>query len=127
MQLEGSKCQRLDEHDNKEENGLDDEEENVLYMEEDKINDGRYVILPFVPLLSLSHKVSYYLSDIDERIKSLKYIVCISKICYLRSANFAFEFPGKKDLKTQKTLYKPPRREIRVSLGFHSFHNFRHH
>ena len=93
-----SKRQRLDERDNKEENSLDEEE--------DEIEGARYIPSPFVPLLSLPQKVSNRPSDLGERTKSLKYLVCIPKIYYSRSANFALEFPGKGGLKAlKKNLY----------------------
>ena len=128
--------QRLDERDNEEGNGLnneegkglDDKEGNSLGKDEGEIEGGRYVSSPFVPLLLLFQKVSNRLSDLGKETKSLKYIVYISKICYSRNANFALDFPGRGGSKvSKKDFYQPSKRGITVPLGFHSFHNFRHH
>ena len=105
MKPRGSKYQRLDECDNEEENGLDDEEENGLDKNEGEIESDRYVLPPFVPLFLFPQKVSNRLSDLGERIKSLEYIVYISKICYSRNTNFALEFPGRRGSKTPKEIY----------------------
>ena len=89
----------MNEYDNKKANGLDDKEENGLDKDEGEIKDGRYVPIPFVPLSPLPQKMLNRLSDLDEIIKGLKHIVYIPKICYLRNANFALEFPDKKGSK----------------------------
>ena len=100
MELRGSKYQHLDERDNKEGNGLDNKEGKDLDKDEDEIEGDGYVPPPFIPLPFLFQKVSNRLSDLSKRIKSLKHIICISKICYLRYTNFALEFPGKRSSKT---------------------------
>ena len=100
-ELRRSKRQRLDERDNKEENNLDNEEGNGLDEDECEIESGRYVPPPFVPLPPLSRNMSNRPSDLGEGIKSLKHIICIPKVCYSRSANFALEFPGRRGSKAQ--------------------------
>ena len=95
-----SKSQYLDECDNEEGNGLDNEKENDLDKDEGEIEDDRYVPLPFVFLLLFLQKVSNRPSDLGERIKRLRHIVCILIICYSRNANFALEFPGREGSKT---------------------------
>ena len=93
MEPKGSKRQRLDKRDNKERNGLDGDE--------GKIMDVRYIPPLFIPLL-FPRKVSNRRSDLGKGIRSLNHLVCISKICYWRSANFALEFPGRGGSKAQK-------------------------
>ena len=66
----GSKRQRLDERDNKEENGLDNEEKNALDEDEVEIEGGRYV-----SLFLLLQKVSNRLLDLGKGTKSLIYII----------------------------------------------------
>ena len=105
IELRGSRYQYLDERDNEEGNDLDDKEGNGLDEYEGEIEGDRYVPSPFVPLSPLFRKVSNRWSDLGKRIRSLKYIVCIPKICYSRSANFAFEFPGRGGSKAQKKIY----------------------
>ena len=90
----GSKCQHLDERDNKERNSLD--------KDEGEIEGARYVPPPFIPLLPLPQKVSNRLSDLGEGTRSLNHLVYIPKICYSRSANFALEFPSRRGSKAQK-------------------------
>ena len=46
----GSKYQRFDEHNNKEGNGLDNEERNGLDKDKGEIKGSRYVLPPFIPL-----------------------------------------------------------------------------
>ena len=89
-----SKCQRLDEYDNEEGNSLD--------ADEGEIESARYVLPPFVSLLLLLQKMSNRPSNLGKKIRNLNHLVCISKICYLKIANFAFEFPGRGGLKAQK-------------------------
>ena len=81
----------LDERDNKKGNSLD--------KDKGEMEDARYVPSPFILLLPLPQKVSNRLSDLDKGIKSQNYLVCIPKICYLRSTNFALEFLGRGSLK----------------------------
>ena len=88
------KRQRLDERDDEEGNSLDEDE--------GEIEGARYVLFPFVLLLLLPQKVSNCPSDLGEKIRSLNHLVCIPKISYLRSANFALEFPGRGGSKAQK-------------------------
>lgn len=90
----GSKRQRLDERDDEEGNSLDEDE--------GEIEGARYVPPPFVPLPPLPRKVSNRPSDLGEGTRSLNHLVCIPKICYSRSANFALEFPGRGGSKAQK-------------------------
>ena len=90
-----SKCQRLDEHNNKKKNGLDDEKENGLDEDEGEIEGGRYIPLLFVSLSLLPQKLLNRPSDLGKGTKSLNHIVYISKICYLKSTNFALEFLGR--------------------------------
>ena len=97
--------------DNEEGNGLDNEEGNGLNKDKGEIEGSRYVPSLFVPLSPLPRKVSNRLSDLGEGTKSLKHIVCISKICYSRSANFALEFPGRRGSKAQKKIYTSCLRE----------------
>ena len=87
----GLKRQRLDERDDEEGNSLDEDE--------GEIEGARYVSPPFVPLPSLPRKVSNRPSDLGKGTKSLNHLVCILKICYLRNANFALDFPGKEGSK----------------------------
>ena len=82
-----SKRQRLYECDNEESNSLD--------KDEGEIEFARYVSLPFIPLPPLLQKVSNRLSDLGEKTRSLYHLLCIPKICYSRSANFALEFSGR--------------------------------
>ena len=104
-----SKPQRLDECDNEEKNGLDEDE--------DEIEDTRYALLLCVFFFPLPQKVSNRPSDLDEGTRSLNHLVCISKICYLRSAKFALEFPDRRGLKTQKKIYTS---RLREELESHS-------
>lgn len=90
----GLKRQRLDERDDEEGNSLDEDE--------GEIEGARYVPPPFVPLPPLPRKVSNRPSDLGEGTRSLNHLVCIPKICYSRSANFALEFPGRGGSKAQK-------------------------
>lgn len=92
--LRGSKRQCLDEHNNEERNNLD--------KDKGKIEGIRYVFSPFIPLFLLLQKLSNRPSDLGKRIRSLNYLVYISKICYLRNINFVLEFSSKEDLKTSK-------------------------
>ena len=92
----GSKRQRLDERDNKEGSNLDENES--------EIEGARYVPPPFVFLPLFSRKVSNRPSNLGEGTRSLNHLVCIPKIYYSRSANFALEFPGKGSLKAQKKI-----------------------
>ena len=75
-------------------------------MDKDKseIEGARFILPPFVPLLFLSQKVLNNPSDLGEGTKSLNHVVCIPKIFYSRSANFALDFPGKEDSKGQKKI-----------------------
>ena len=93
----GSKCQHLDNCDNKKRNSLN--------KNEGEIESARYVSPPFVPLPPLPQKVSNRPSDLGKGTKSLNHLVCISKICYSRNANFALEFLGKGGSKAQKKIY----------------------
>ena len=102
IELRGSKCQRLHEHNKEEANGLDENE--------GEIKSARYISPPFIPL-SLLQKVLNHLSDLDKGTKSLNYFVCIPKICYSRSPNFALEFPSRGDWKAQKKIYTSRVRE----------------
>ena len=90
----GSKRQCLDERDDEKGNSLDEDEA--------EIEGARYVPSPFVPLPPLPQKVSNRLSDLGEGTRSLNHLICIPKICYSRSANFALEFPGRGGSKAQK-------------------------
>lgn len=74
---------------------------NGLNENKSKIEDARYISSIFI-LLFLFQKMLNCLSDLDKGIKSRNYLVCIPKICYLRSANFALEFVSRKSSKTQK-------------------------
>ena len=80
-----SKCQRLDEHNDNEKNGLDDKERNSLDKDKSDIDNGRYILIPFVSLSLFLQKVSNRPSDLGKVIKSLKHIVCIPQVCYSRS------------------------------------------
>ena len=93
-EAKGSKRQCLDEYDDEEGNSLDEDES--------EIEVARYVLPPFIPLLPLPQKVSNRPSDLGEGTRSLNHLVCIPKICYSRSANFALEFPGRRGSKAQK-------------------------
>ena len=93
-ELKGSKYQYLDKRDDELKNSLDEDE--------GKIEDIRYISSPFVSLLFLPQNVSNRLSDLAKETMSLNYLVCIPKICYSKSANFALEFPGRRNSKTQK-------------------------
>ena len=89
-----SKRQRFDKSDNKEGNNLD--------KDEGEIEGARYISPPFVFLPLFPQKVSNVPSDLGKGTRSLNHLVCIPKICYLRSANFALEFLDKRGLKAQK-------------------------
>ena len=104
----GSKRQRLDE--------CDDEEGNSLDEDEDEMEGARYVPPPFVPLPSLPQKVSNCPSDLGKGTRSLNHLVCLPKICYSRSANFALKFPGRRGSKAQKKIYTS---RLREGLEFH--------
>ena len=91
-ELKRSKHQCLNKRDNEERNSLD--------KDKSEIEGARYVLFAFVFLLFLPQKVSNRLSDLDKGTKSLNHLVCISKICYLRSTNFALEFLSRRDLKS---------------------------
>ena len=102
MEPKELKCWHLDERDNEEENGLDNEIKNGLDKNRGEIEVGRYVP-PSVVLFSLFlQKMSNRPSDLSERTKNLKYIICIPKICYSRSANFVLEFLSWESSKVQK-------------------------
>ena len=101
----GSNYQRLDEHDNKEENSLDNKEGNGLDKDENEMEGGRYIPPLFDPLPLLLWKLSNRPSDLSKGTKSLKYIIYIPKICYLKSANFALKFSGGGGSKAQKKTY----------------------
>ena len=105
----GSKRQRLDERDNEEGNSLDEDE--------GEIEGARYVPPPLVLLPPLPRKVSNRPSDLSEGTRSLNHLVCIPKIYYSRSANFALEFPGKGGSKAQKKIYTS---RLREGLESHS-------
>lgn len=108
-ELRELKRQYLDKNDNKEKNSLDEDEAKIEY--------ARYVVFPFIFLSLLPQKVSNHLSDWGKKIKSINHLVFIPKICYLRSANFALEFPGKGSSKAQKKIYIS---RVREGLESHS-------
>lgn len=82
------KCLQIDQSDNKKQD---------LDKDEGKVD--RYVCFPPAPPLFPPQKESNYLSDLNRGIKSLIYFVCLPKTASQRVANFASEFPNKKDLK----------------------------
>ena len=104
-----SKRQRLDENDNEEGNSLD--------KDKDEIESVIYVPPPFVSLSLFLQKVSNHPSTLGEGTRSLNHLVCISKICYSRRANFALEFPGREGSKAQK---KNSTSRLRERLESHS-------
>ena len=71
IELRGLKWQRLDLRDNEEEEGLDG------FEDEDEEEDIGYVFFPFV---NPPQKESNHPTNVDEGIKSLNHLVCISKI-----------------------------------------------
>ena len=94
MELKRPKRQHLDERDDEEGNGLD--------KDEGEIEDARYVPPLFVFLSPLLRKVLKRPSDLGKGTMSLNHLICIPKICYSRSANFALDFPNRESLKAQK-------------------------
>ena len=98
----GAKCQRLDERDNEEKNGLDEYE--------GEIKGTKYVALLFIPLF-FPQKVSNHLSDLGKATRSLNHLIYILKICSSKSANFTLEFPGRGGSKAQKKIYTSRMRE----------------
>lgn len=84
----------MDEHDNKEKNGLDEDR--------DEIEGVRYILKLFISFLSLPQKKSSYLLDLSKRIKSLNHLVYIPKIYYLKKYLFRIQVSGWKRFKTQK-------------------------
>lgn len=99
----GSKYQRLDKRDNKEENGLDEDE--------GKIKSAKYVSPPFIFLSLLFQKVSNCLSNLGKRIRSLNYLIYIPKVCYLRVLTLHQSFQIKKISKHQKKIHTSRLRE----------------
>ena len=108
-ELKGSKRQRLDKRD--------DEKENSLDKDDDKIKSTRYIPPSFVLFSPLFRKVLNCSSDLGKGTRSLNYLICIPKICYLRSANFVLEFSGRGGSKAQKKIYTS---RLREELESHS-------
>ena len=86
-----SKRQHVDERDNIEGNNLG--------KNEGKMEEARYILSSFLPLLLL---FSNRLLDPGEKTRSLNHLICIPKICYSRNTNFALKFSGRSGLKAQK-------------------------
>ena len=80
--------------------GCNNEEKNSLDEDESEIENTRYVPPSFVLLFLLPQKMSKRSTDLSKGIKSLNYLICIPKICYSRSDNFALEFLDRKSSKT---------------------------
>lgn len=71
--LKVEKCQRLNEYNNKEGQGLD---------KYDGEGEGdRYIFFAFITLIPLFQKELNRLSDLSKRPRSLNHLVCIPKIC----------------------------------------------
>ncbi len=89
--------------------------------------DG-YVPLPPALPAPPPQKESKRPSDLDKGTRSLTQLIYILITASQRIANFASEFPGRRDSKLKKkNLYKPPEKGFRSPLGFHYVYSFRHY
>lgn len=91
------KCQQFDKYDNEKKQSLDKYKDNS--------DNEEYVSLFPITLFFLPENKSNHLSNLDERVKSLTYLIYIPKTTNQRNINFALEFSNKKNSKLKKKVY----------------------